>query len=72
MADNADLQSDVLTARQLADRYKVSLRTVADWRYKDTGPDWFDAGGPMYRLEDVVAWDKKKVAEKARARKRAA
>lgn len=68
MAEN----TDVLTAEQLAARYGVSPRTVADWRYKDTGPEWFDAAGPMYRLEDVVAWEKKRVAEKARARKRAA
>ena len=68
MAEN----TDVLTAEQLADRYKKSVRTIAGWRYRGTGPDWFEAGGPMYRLEDVVAWEKRRAEEVARRRKRAA
>lgn len=59
----------VLDTQGLADRYKVSKRTVEDWRYKETGPDWFWAGTPCYHVDDVVAWERKRKEERKALRK---
>lgn len=44
--------------KELAEHYHCSPRTIADWRYKGTGPRWFMAGRrALYRESDVQAHD---------------
>jgi hypothetical protein len=49
----------ILTPAELAARYpRTTVKTVADWRYKKTGPPFFRAGKYVYyRLPDVLAWE---------------
>lgn len=57
----------VLTPDELAARYGVSPLTLADWRYKSTGPRYFQAGKRVfYRESEVEAWEKART-EKASA-----
>jgi hypothetical protein len=52
-------QERILTPAELAARYPhATEKTVADWRYKGTGPRFFRAGKYVcYRLPDVLAWE---------------
>jgi hypothetical protein len=49
----------VLTPGELAKRYPgTTEKTIAEWRYKKTGPKFFRAGKRVYyRLPDVMAWE---------------
>ncbi len=47
-----------LTARELAERWKVSCRTLERWRAQRSGPAWITIGGSIrYRTTDVLAWE---------------
>lgn len=47
-----------VTARGLAARWQVSLRTLERWRQTDRGPRWLRLEGRvLYRLEDVLAYE---------------
>ncbi len=47
-----------LTQRELAQRWKISGRTLERWRADVYGPAWILIGGSIrYRLEDVLAWE---------------
>jgi predicted DNA-binding transcriptional regulator AlpA len=52
----------LLTPEQLAKRWSVSAGTLANWRYKRTGPDYVRLGGGKgmvrYRLTDIERWEK--------------
>ncbi len=48
----------LLTQRDLEDRWKVSGRTLERWRAQDYGPAWIGIGGSIrYRLVDVEAFE---------------
>lgn len=50
-----------LTPTQVADRYagRVSVRTLANWRWAGTGPKFTRVGGRiLYPVDDLVAWEK--------------
>lgn len=48
----------LLTQRELAERWKVSGRTLERWRADVFGPAWLLIGGSIrYRLEDVLAFE---------------
>jgi hypothetical protein len=49
----------ILTPERLAERYEgITEKTLADWRYKGTGPAFFRAGKRVYyRLADVLTWE---------------
>ncbi len=54
MTDNAAC----LTVRDLAERWKVSGRTLERWRAEPYGPAWITIGGSIrYRMTDVLAWE---------------
>jgi hypothetical protein len=61
----------VFTPEQLAERYPgITVKTLADWRYKGAGPGFFRAGKRVfYREADVLAWEKGRA--EAQAEKRA-
>ncbi|SEN72721.1 hypothetical protein SAMN04488003_12927 [Loktanella fryxellensis] len=49
---------DCLTPRDLADRWKVSIRTLERRRAVPSGPAWITIGGSIrYRMTDVLAWE---------------
>lgn len=54
---------DVRVARQmlqaeLAERWRISPRTLERWRCVGTGPAWLQLGGRvLYRLEDILAFE---------------
>jgi hypothetical protein len=57
----------ILTPAELAARYPgMTEKTVADWRYKRTGPPFFRAGKRVYyRLPDVLAWEAGRTEQQA-------
>jgi len=47
-----------LTQRDLAERWRVSGRTLERWRAQRYGPAWITIGGSIrYRRTDVLAWE---------------
>lgn len=54
--------ADMLTARDLSDRYGgwVSIKTLANWRSKGSGPDYVRIGGKVfYPLDAIEEWELK-------------
>lgn len=53
-----------LTQPELADRFRVSPRTLERWRWLKTGPNYIKLGGKIvYALEDVEAYERRRRAE---------
>lgn len=53
MADN-----EFLTTKELAARWKLSNKTLNNWRGKRTGPSFVKVGkSVLYRLDDVLAYE---------------
>lgn len=51
-------QPDLLTERNLSDRWQVSCRTLQRWRAEGVGPAWLWIGGSVrYRFSDVLAFE---------------
>lgn len=47
-----------LSRQELADRYGLPIRTLAQWASKGTGPRYARLGRhARYRLSDVTAWE---------------
>jgi hypothetical protein len=47
-----------LTQRELAERWRLSGRTLEKWRQTDVGPRHLKIGGRVvYRLEDVESYE---------------
>lgn len=45
------------TPEEIATFLRRSVRTLAGWRYRQTGPPWVSLNGQaMYRWEDVEDW----------------
>ncbi|GAA2118450.1 helix-turn-helix domain-containing protein [Streptomyces synnematoformans] len=60
----------VLEEHEVAERLKVSPRTLQNWRWLGTGPPYFKlspgrGGRVRYRLADVEAWERARTAEQA-------
>ncbi len=56
-----------LTVGELSERLQVPARTIYDWNLKGTGPRYLKVGiYCRYRLSDVVAWEKSRLAERGR------
>lgn len=57
-----------LSPAELAAREGVSLAAVYSWNYTGTGPAYFRTGGNAghvrYRLEDVLAWERQRLAKR--------
>jgi hypothetical protein len=51
---------------ELADRWRISPRTLERWRWEGKGPRYLKLGGRVvYRLEDVEAFETEKIRESA-------
>ena len=50
----------LLTEKQAAELLNVTPKTLALWRYQETGPDWIRLGkrAVRYRKQTVVDWVK--------------
>ncbi len=56
-----------LTQHELAQRWRISPRTLERWRWLQEGPQFLKIGGRVvYRLEDVEAYEVEKKQEMAR------
>lgn len=50
--------AELLTSQDLAQRWGLHPRTLANWRVARKGPAWTKIGWSVfYRLEDVVAYE---------------
>lgn len=46
-----------LTPAEVADEFRLSEQTLANWRYQGSGPRYFKAGGRVrYARADLDAW----------------
>ena len=51
-------EEKLLTAEELAERWKIAVRTLDGWRAAGKGPVWLKIGGQIrYRLADVLAYE---------------
>jgi predicted DNA-binding transcriptional regulator AlpA len=51
-----------LSRRELADRYRLPVKTLAQWASKGTGPRYARMGRHVrYRLSDVIDWETERV-----------
>lgn len=51
-----------LSRQDLADRYRLPAKTLAQWASKGTGPRYARMGRHVrYRLSDVIAWETARV-----------
>lgn len=56
-----------LTQHELAQRWRISPRTLERWRWLQEGPQFLKIGGRVvYRLEDIEAYEAKKAQEMPR------
>lgn len=58
----ATRRTTYLTPAQLAERYegRISVRTMANWRYQGVGPQFTRVGGRILYPEDkLVEWEAK-------------
>ena len=47
---------------ELAQRWRISPRTLERWRCAGTGPAWLQLNGRvLYRLEDVLAFERSRL-----------
>lgn len=47
-----------LTQRELADRWRISPRTLERWRWVGQGPSYLRIGGSIcYRVEDIESFE---------------
>ena len=62
-ADRDDIISEpgtrfYITVAELADRWRLTTRTLERWRAEHYGPPWITIGGSIrYRLDDVLAFE---------------
>jgi len=53
-----------LNQQELADRWRLSPRTLERWRWLKTGPNYIKIGGKVtYALTDVEAYERRRRAE---------
>lgn len=56
-----------LTPNQVRDRYqgKISLQTLANWRYQGDGPQYLKLGGKvLYPLEALIEWERERTSKR--------
>jgi hypothetical protein len=60
-----------LTKSELAERWRVSARTLDRWRADRSGPAWLQLGGRIvYRVEDVLDFERRRLCGAGRERSR--
>ncbi len=61
----------LLSPNQLAERWQMSSKTLAQWRWKGIGPKYVKLGpndkcSVRYRVEDVEAFERASLSEPAK------
>lgn len=57
-SQNPQAGDQLLRKRELAERWKISTRTLERWQAEGYGPRWLLLGGSVrYRLSDVIAYE---------------
>ena len=57
LLEPAAMGVELLTSSEVAQRLRVSVATLADWRYKSQGPRFVKVGRLVrYRSGDLEAW----------------
>lgn len=55
---SADASGSRLLEGELAERWRVSVRTLQSWRWKGRGPAYLRVCGRiLYRIEDIVEFE---------------
>lgn len=63
----SDVDRRHLTVKELAERLQVPPQTIYDWNMRGVGPRYLKVGiYCRYRLSDVLAWERTRVAERGR------
>lgn len=61
-----------LTPEELSAAIRIPVKTLAQWRWKGTGPAFYHAGRYVrYRLSDVTEWRAAQAAPEVERRKSA-
>lgn len=51
-------QSEILSTKDLAERWHMSYRTLINWRSLKKGPKYFKVGSSVrYRLADIIDFE---------------
>lgn len=65
-------QNTCLTQKDLARRWTISPRTLERWRWTGDGPVYMKIGGRVvYRLEDILAYERVQLRQNTAATARA-
>ncbi len=59
VSETTELQSIMLTEFELSVRWKLSVRTLQFWRYKETGPKYIKLHGRSvrYPINEIMAYE---------------
>jgi hypothetical protein len=58
----ADAERTWLSRKEVADRLRLPLKTLAEWATAGRGPMYYKIGKyARYRLSDVMAWEQKQI-----------
>ena len=57
--DIPEIKLALLTEQELAERWRMSIRTLQGWRYRNTGPKFIKIRGQAvrYPMDDVLAYE---------------
>ena len=67
MACDCDPEELILTPIELAQRWRISTRTLDRWRASRTGPRWMRIGGRiLYRMTDILDYEQARLRGSAR------
>lgn len=58
----------LLTPKEVADRWRIDVKTLSNWRVKGRGPHFVKLGGGrntrvLYRPEDIEAYERQHMKE---------
>lgn len=55
-------EKEMMTTREVAEYFKVTLPAVQKWRHRNTGPPFtiVSSNCALYKRKDVMAWKKKR------------
>ena len=63
-SEKCALEHAYLHQQELADRWRISPRTLERWRWRKSGPSYTKIGGRVvYAVEDIHAYERRQRAE---------
>ena len=64
LAEIGALEPTYLQQHEVAQRWRVSARTLERWRWQKSGPTYTKIGGRVvYAIEDIQAYERRRRAE---------